>query len=91
MFKIGQKVVCCMPFLGRVLKFNVWVKHYRPTPNVNNIYSINRFDADGWLILDEFPNRAMNPNKFRPLDETFAEETLKNIAEQIEQEQLVLI
>lgn len=97
MFKIGQKVVCIEKFNG----FHVFpiVPCNNPLPQLGEIYTIegiNPFRRSLYLkelnSINRYGKRIhFVPYKFRPLDETFAEETLKNIAEQIEQEQLVLI
>ena len=96
MFKIGQKVVC-VDASGLDLSYG------ENGPQFGEIYTIRDFYIDGTSVyLNEIVNKKHLYNvgfleacflltRFRPLDETFAEETLKNIAEQIEQEQLVLI
>ena len=96
MFKIGQKVVCVdasgldlsygeVPLeLGKIYTIRGFYKHgdsvyLNEIVNKKHLYDLGYLEACYLL------------KRFRPLDETFAEETLKNIAEQIEQEQLVLI
>ena len=98
MFKIGQKVVCIKEFEGQENSLSTGFKWTNMTdinfPIKGEIYTVSRICSDGWVVLKEFGSFiSYDPEKLRPIQEseTFAEETLKNIAEQIEQEQLVLI
>lgn len=89
MFKVGQKIVCIndsnLPMQTLVL---------------NEIYTIESFKDNGGLLLKDAYNGAKfgapyfygyRPDRFRPLDESFAEALLSEIAEEIEQEELILI
>ena len=84
MFKVGQKVVCIEPI--KELKYG-------------EIYTCNGYDdvfKDSIQIIElgiagNGKYYCAYAYRFRPLDETFAEETLAQIKEQIEEEYLVLI
>lgn len=90
MFKIGQKVVCVKEFEGFMLLTNIPCAG--PFPLIGEIYTVDGISYCGrGIYLKEIKKSCFAAYKFRIIDETFAEETLKNIAEQIEQEQLVLI
>lgn len=88
MFKVGQKVVCiakfnnadgCEPHVGEVVTF-VGLHYY---------YS-NRIIIKEYLYAKNGERQCFDISKFRPLDETFAEEVLENIKQQIEEEELIL-
>jgi len=91
MFKIGETVVCAIPFEGLVLIGGIWrPKDKSLQPQLNEMYTIVGFDSDGWLILAEFKwENSYNPSKFRKLDHTFAEEVTARIEEEINQENLI--
>lgn len=89
MFKIGEKVVC--------------INALDAPPNtiiLNEIYTIIAFKNTGGLLLKECYNGekfgapffyGFKPERFRKLDHNFAEELLAEIAEEIENEELVSI
>lgn len=80
MFKIGQKVV--------------WISDKVPNPiciipKVNDIVVLkcpcdvfnNRWDIDGYALSLDGRRQSFHVRHFRPLDETFAEETIANLIE----------
>lgn len=84
MFRIGQKVVCVN-------------SEGAPTLKKNEIYTVlaeHPYRRDAILLKEAMAsigNLGFYNWRFRPLDESFADEVLKNIAEQIEEENLVTI
>jgi len=89
MFKIGQKVVCLDSGEPTEECLN------SPKPIVGKIYTVNWIgigDEAGFIGLEEMlQDDCFWYTNFRPLDESFAEEVLENIKQQIEEEELVLI
>lgn len=95
MFKIGQKVVCVSEFLGLESYDNgkTWVVDARSiNPTVGEVVTIKDISPfNGYLVLHGYPiTYYYDHNKFRPLDESFAEVVLEEITRQIEEEELVL-
>ena len=94
MFKIGEKVVCAIPFEGLVLINGQWVSTGELLPVLNEIYTVNfvhHHKVMGVGIgLEEFSKNMVFPaSHFRKLDHTFAEEVTARIEEEINQENLV--
>ena len=98
MFKIGQKVVCIndTPLLGQVVRGNIPKKDVMYT--IRDIYESKLQPGQVALILKEIINeisptlgheRGFYAWRFRPVDETWAEDVLNKIAEEIEEEALV--
>lgn len=83
MFKVGQKVVCVNP-APPLIKGEVYtIVGFHPT------------DKEG-VLIKEVENESQTGYgfyywRFRPIDETFAEEVLSNIKEQIKEEELILV
>ena len=96
MFKIGQKIICVKPTTG--YDAGGW-KSISPQIKVGEIFTYDGYNnvTDGIYLkeitaLNRYGKRASyTAEKFRPLDETFAEETLIRIAEEIEEENLVSV
>jgi hypothetical protein len=74
MFKIGQKVV-----------FVTDIDCPKPNPRIDSICIIEEIDHDGWIAVRGFFEYSYAPMHFRPLDETFAEELLKRIEEEMKE------
>lgn len=96
MFKIGQKVVCIAPFekKGSLDNGVTWSSdETSPHPNIGDIVVIVDIEPDhGSLSLYGYPrNFYYDCNKFRPLDESFADDVLAMITEQIKEEELVTV
>lgn len=91
MFKVGQKVVCIIDFIGiETRSFTTWTKTTRPIPIKGDVYTISRINHNGWLQLSEFKDSwNYDPAKFRPIDFSFGEKLAEEIQEEINQENLV--
>lgn len=85
-FRTGQKVICietptpCICGCGSIGK----VKK-------NDIVRIKVIHDDGHLEFFEDDTMSYEPEIFRPLDESYAENILSGILEKVESEELVLI
>lgn len=84
MFKVGQKVVCIdnSDMRSGAIKNSDLI--------LNEVYTITNiiYSGRGCNISEVFGQFLCS--RFRPLDETFAEEVLENIKQQIEEEELIL-
>lgn len=75
-FKVGQRVVCIKEFK----KASVGIFNKSETPKINEIVTINMVEEDD-LRLEEYYYSSdgyvnlFSSKNFRPLDDTFAEET----------------
>lgn len=92
--KIGQRVVCIdgeswhqkKKFLGII----PWKKNM-PGPKTGDILKITGFNPSGYLRFKGWDHiGGYESTYFRPLDEDFAEETLKNITKQVRAEEEAL-
>lgn len=105
MFKVGQKVVCVrthpnnlviegkiytITSIKQICSCNSVVVNNMPSKFSKEFSSIVMC-ADCNAICDNDGYSRFFANRFKPLDETFAEDVLANIKEQIEEEYLVLV
>jgi len=98
MFKVGQKVVCVKDHSDKLFikgqRFRVYGIKVEPCCGLKTIDV--GIKSNHTLIECVCGAEVKNDNYFslklfRPLDETFAEEVLSNIKEQIKEDELVLI
>lgn len=88
-FKIGQRVVCIIPFEGKDIFNNR--RPDVPQPIVNQDYTVSELDG-GFIGLAELhPYYTYDETKFKALDESFADEVESNIAKQVKEEELIII
>jgi hypothetical protein len=101
MFKVGQKVVCIDGYSSIGAGWTLM------TNEIYEVKSINTCKCGSISISVGFYGYGTHCNdckfeysdyecfhritRFRPLDETFAEEVLSNIKEQIKEEELILV
>lgn len=99
MFKVGQKVVCIETHnLGHFKKGEIFIlSGIKQCPNCKKILldigiTVN-YDiiVCGKCGLEKENDNYFSSHRFKPLYETFADEVLENIKEQIEQEELVYV
>jgi len=84
MFKVGQKVVC----VDNSEMKSGYIKN--SDLELNEIYTIHEVTREGAGCYIREVGGEFLCSRFRPIDESFAEETLEMIKEQIEEEYLVL-
>lgn len=95
MFRIGQKVVCIHS--GGWKNIGEGESSNGVHPKKDEVVTIKEMEVLSgqlYLILEEYYMEsgircAWNSSMFRPLDDKFAEEVLKKIKEEIEQEELI--
>ena len=98
MWKVGQKVVCIddTPRAGQIITGFIPKKGI--TYTIRYIYESKKQPGQIALVLEEIRNEIHPPLghergfyawRFRPVDDTWAEEILNKIAEEIEEEALV--
>ena len=85
-FKVGQKVECIKDFLriiSPIYEENYMKNNNGWVPIKGNVYTIIGF-ADGFLeLLDCKENTVFDPDKFRPLDYSFADKVIEMIKEDV--------
>ena len=98
MWKVGQKIVCIddTPRSGQVVIGFIPKKGV--TYTIRDIYESKKQPGQIGLILEEIRNeinhtlgheRGFYAWRFKPVDDTWAEEILSKIAEEVEEEALV--
>lgn len=93
MFKVGQKVICIKNSGDSMLgDFNFPPKNEILTiANILNKFGGLRAVISGYELDLKGRNQYFSFTHLRPLDETFADEVLERIKEEINEEQLVRI
>jgi hypothetical protein len=89
MFKENQKVICINADYGCINGETIKLKEIYTVTKAGYKEETAYHEAYYYLNLKEITG-AWAIERFRPLDESFAEETLEMIKEQIEEEYLVL-